>query len=110
LYSHHLLVSFTMPPKQTTKDKLSDVEKTLLDIAVRLYSAVKYHEEHKGEVSEGWLVQGIEEELVRVLYYTWLRSLTRHRRIQSTRYLMRWTISLGPIRSSPSLVRSGIAQ
>ena len=53
-----------MPPKQKSKDKLSDIENALLDIAVQLYCAVKYHEEHKGEVSEAWLVQGIENKLV----------------------------------------------
>jgi hypothetical protein len=55
-----------MPPKRAPKDTLTPAEKELLDIAVHLYCGVKYNEEHKGEVSEAWLMQGIEEELVRV--------------------------------------------
>jgi hypothetical protein len=55
-----------MPPKCVPKDTLTPAEKELLDIAVCLYCIVKYNEEHKGEVSEAWLMQGIEEELVRV--------------------------------------------
>jgi hypothetical protein len=53
-----------MAPKRT-KDTLSDAEKTTLDIAVRLYCAVKYTAQHKGEVPKAWLVQCFEEELVR---------------------------------------------
>jgi hypothetical protein len=55
-----------MPPKRVLKDTLTLAEKELLDIAVHLYCIVKYNKEHKGEVSEAWLMQGIEEELVRV--------------------------------------------
>jgi hypothetical protein len=55
-----------MPQKRTAKDTLTDPEKELLEIAVRLYSGVQYNEEHPGEVPEAWLMQGIEEELVRI--------------------------------------------
>jgi hypothetical protein len=54
-----------MSAKRST---LSNAERTLIDIAVRLDSAVRYWEEHKGEVSEAWLGQGIEEELVCILF------------------------------------------
>jgi hypothetical protein len=56
-----------MPPKCVLKDTLTLAEKELLDIAVCLYCVVKYNKEHKGEVSEAWLMQGIEEELVCVV-------------------------------------------
>jgi hypothetical protein len=55
-----------MPQKRTAKDTLTAAEQELLDIAVRLYSGVRYNEEHLGEVPEAWLMQGIEEELVRI--------------------------------------------
>jgi hypothetical protein len=60
----HFPVSIIMPPKRI-KDTLSDAEKTVLDIAIRLYYGVKYTKEHKGLVPVAWLVQCIEEELVR---------------------------------------------
>jgi hypothetical protein len=53
-----------MPLKQKNNDKLSNADKALMDIAVWLYCAVRYHEQHTGQVSEAWLVQGIENELV----------------------------------------------
>jgi hypothetical protein len=61
-----------MPPKRsgatanTTADQLNDAEKTLLEIAVHLVSAVRYREENMGEVEDSWLQQGFEDELVRV--------------------------------------------
>jgi hypothetical protein len=53
-----------MPPKRPIKDRLSDAEWKLLGIAARMDAAMRYLEEHPDELTEGWLVQGIEDELV----------------------------------------------
>jgi hypothetical protein len=59
-----------MPPKSTSATPvipLTSDEKKLLEIAVRLDSAVRYWEKHMDLVKKLWLEQGFEEELVCVL-------------------------------------------
>jgi hypothetical protein len=58
----------TMPPKRKI-DKISKVERELLDIAVRMDSAVRYWEKFNGAVDTAWYVQGFEEELVRTVSF-----------------------------------------
>jgi hypothetical protein len=78
-----------MGPKQIPENMLTEPEKKLLEIAVRLYCAIKYYEEHEG-VSLDWLAVGIENELVcvniNVIIVHWLRAPIGRRRIQWTRY------------------------
>ena len=54
-----------MPAKRRTNDKLTDAEKELLDIAVRLYTAMQYLEANGDKVKGEWYVEAIGEELVR---------------------------------------------
>ncbi len=52
------------PKRPTITDRLTEDEKELLEIAVRLDSALQYREEHIGLVDDGWYKKCIEDELV----------------------------------------------
>jgi len=53
------------PKRQTITDRLTEDEKGLLTIAVRLDSALQYREQHIGAVDDEWYNKCIGEELVR---------------------------------------------
>jgi hypothetical protein len=54
-----------MPPKRQIIDSLTEDEKTIMAVAVRLDSALRYREEHMGAVNAQWYMKCIREELVR---------------------------------------------
>jgi hypothetical protein len=59
-----------MPPKRlkTASDPLSDDEKEVLAVAVRLDSAIRYWQENRGAVNEKWYTHCLDDELVRHTY------------------------------------------
>ena len=56
-----------MAPKHQTVDPLTEDEKALMIIAIRLYDALHRYEEVNGKVNVAWYLECIGNELVRRL-------------------------------------------
>jgi hypothetical protein len=63
-----------MPPKRQTNDTLSNNEKELIGVAVRLDAALRYRLKNKDSVNQAWYVGCIGEELVCIPFlFCWIR-------------------------------------
>lgn len=95
--------------QSTPHDMLSTAEGSLIDIAARMFAAVRYRERYKWQVSDTWLAQGMEDELVRIQssYVAELTGIFRHQLLRSLTLIL---LCHASILSSSSFMMSGHVQ